>query len=118
MQDAHEVAGRIVAAAALLVLGLDHHTAAGGDDRCALGHGDIHRITPLRGEVAVGAIGALSLAEGSATPGQRVTMDARLQARIAEGVTQLRLVAQRLRGLLRGERCQTYVAAWRQYPAN
>src|SRR5690606_4361828 len=53
MQDAHEVACRVVAAPALLVLHLDHHAATRRHDGRAFGHGDIHRIAALGREMAV-----------------------------------------------------------------
>lgn len=45
-------------------------------------------------------------------------MDARLQARITEGVAQPGFVAQRLGGILRSEGGQTDIAARWQHPAN
>ena len=47
VQDADEVARGIVAAPTLVVLDLHHGAAAGGDDRRALGHGDVHRVAAL-----------------------------------------------------------------------
>lgn len=118
VQDADEVARGIVAAPALVVLDLHHGAAAGSDDRRALGHGDVHRVAALGGEVAVLAIGALGQAERPAAPGQRIAIEQRLLARVAERVTQLRGVAHRLAGLARRQGRQAHLAARRDHPAN
>ncbi|MCY1530519.1 hypothetical protein D9M68_657090 [compost metagenome] len=118
MQDAHEVAGRVVAAPALAVLHLDHHSPARGDDRRAFGHGDVDGVAALAGEVAVLAVRPLAQAERPAAPGQRVAERHRLQARVAEGVAQSGLVAQRLGRIARSQGRQADVAARRQYPAD
>src|SRR5690606_33575751 len=74
VQDADEVAGGVVPTAALVVFHPHHHAATRSDDRRALGHGDIHRVTPFGREVAVLAVGALGQPERAATPGQRITI--------------------------------------------
>src|SRR5690606_3701487 len=83
VQDAHVVAGRVVATAALRVLDAHHHAGAGGEDRGAFRHGDVHRVATFGREVAVLAVGTLGQTEGPARPGQRIAVVQRHQARIA-----------------------------------
>ncbi|MNZ90968.1 hypothetical protein D3C78_1099400 [compost metagenome] len=118
MQDAHEVAGRVVAAPALAVLHLDHHSPARGDDRRALGHGDVDGVAALAGEVAVLAVRPLAQAERPAAPRQRIPEQLRLQAWIAEGVTQFGLVLHGPGRIARRQGGKADGAAWRQDPAD
>ncbi|MDT4844948.1 hypothetical protein FQZ97_789200 [compost metagenome] len=118
MQDAHEVARGVVATAALVVLDLHHHARACRDYGSAFRHGDIQGIAALGSEVAVTAIGALGQAEGPALPGQRIAIDQRLQARVAQGIAQLGLVAHGPGSVGRGQGGHAHAAARRQYPAN
>ncbi|MCY1278113.1 hypothetical protein D9M70_268340 [compost metagenome] len=118
MQEAHEVARGVVAASALVVLDLHHHARARRDYGGAFWHGDVQRIAALGGEVAVAAIGALGQAERAALPGQRIAVEHRLQARVAQGVTQFGLVTHGPGGIGRCEGRHAHAAARRQHPAN